>query len=118
MESGFFRRAVQLASLGLFIWLLSRALWPLAEWPVDIFLRSDPLLALAVPLAAREFVAYDDRILSDVPGHALVDVGLMGRFVRRHADAVAHHAGEYLVFLYLRQLELLQPEVVLPVQSS
>ncbi|UQZ88157.1 4Fe-4S ferredoxin [Deltaproteobacteria bacterium Smac51] len=52
-----FRRLVQLSTLGLFIWLLSRAIWPLAELPVDAFLRSDPLVALAVPLAAREFIA-------------------------------------------------------------
>lgn len=74
----FLRRAVQLASLALFIWLLAQAVWPQAELsalPVSIFLRTDPLLALAVPLAAREFVS------ALIPGLIVIASALvLGRF--------------------------------------
>ena len=80
-------------------------------------------LEAAAPLAAhldqlaRELVSDDNGILGDVARNPLVDIGLVRGFVRRHADAVANHLGQYLVVLYFRQLELLQPEVVLTVES-
>ncbi|MDR3038488.1 MAG: 4Fe-4S dicluster domain-containing protein [Candidatus Adiutrix sp.] len=53
------RRLIQALSLALFLGLLGRAAPPLAESfpPVDFFLRLDPLAALALPLAARQFLA-------------------------------------------------------------
>jgi MauM/NapG family ferredoxin protein len=52
------RRAVQLCGLGLFLWLLPGAAWPLREGflPPDLFLRLDPLAALGLPLALRGFI--------------------------------------------------------------
>ena len=78
---------------------------------------------LFAPLAAHfdqfpcEFVADNDRTLRDVARNAFVDVGLVGGFVRRHADAVAYDFGEYFVIFDLRQFEFLQSEVVFAVQS-
>ncbi|MDR2945586.1 MAG: 4Fe-4S dicluster domain-containing protein [Candidatus Adiutrix sp.] len=53
------RILIQAASWGLFAWLLGRAAGPeaLSRVPPDIFLRLDPLAAVAVPIAAREFIA-------------------------------------------------------------
>ncbi len=71
----FLRRLVQLAFLAIFLWLLAKAAWPLAQLPADIFLRSDPLLTLAIPLAAREFAA---KLL---PGLLIiVSAAILGRF--------------------------------------
>ena len=51
------RRGIQALSMGLFFWLLWRTALPLSLFPpVDSFLRLDPLVGLAVPLAAREWI--------------------------------------------------------------
>ena len=62
-----------------------------------------------------ELVADDDRILGDVARNAFVDVRLVGGFVGGHANTVAHYFREDLILFDLRQLELLQPEVVLAI---
>lgn len=55
--AGRLRLIIQAVCLGLFVWLLSRAAWPLDTFPPpDLFLRLDPLLAVAAPLAAREWI--------------------------------------------------------------
>lgn len=53
------QRFIQAASLGLFFWLLWNTVSPPpgAGLPVDLFLRLDPLVAAAVPLAARHWIA-------------------------------------------------------------
>lgn len=52
------RRFVRGLSLALFLWLLWSAAHPLPDGPLpaDAFLRLDPLVAAAVPLAAREWI--------------------------------------------------------------
>jgi len=58
LTPGRLRPIIQLFCLGLFIYLLGQAVWPARDGflPPDLFLRLDPLSALAVPLAAREFI--------------------------------------------------------------
>lgn len=52
------RRGIQAVSLLLFLWLLRQTAGPVVGTilPVDSFLRMDPLVAVAVPLAAREWI--------------------------------------------------------------
>ena len=83
----------------------------------ELFTRSE----LGFPFGAHfdnltgKFVSDDDRIFGDIARDAFMDVGLVRGFVRRHADAVAHNFGKDLILTDLRQLKLLQPEVVLAV---
>ena len=53
------RRFIQTLSLGFFLYLLFRAVWPLAQAlpSVNFFLRLDPLAALGASLAARQWIA-------------------------------------------------------------
>ncbi len=53
------QRAIQTCSLLLFLGLLGLTVSPLPELPlpVDLFLRLDPLISVAVPLAARQWIA-------------------------------------------------------------
>ncbi len=72
-NSRLLRRVIQAASLGLFLYLLVRAAG-IAFPPPDLFLRLDPLTALAAPLAARAWI---ERLL---PGLILLFAALfLGR---------------------------------------
>ena len=53
------RRGVQTASMLAFLYLLWNTAFPLASSlvPMDFFLRLDPLVAVTVPLAARQWIA-------------------------------------------------------------
>ncbi|MCC8193931.1 MAG: 4Fe-4S binding protein [Deltaproteobacteria bacterium] len=51
------QRCIQAVSLVLFLALLALTAWPLIAWlPQDLYLRLDPLVALLVPVAAREWI--------------------------------------------------------------
>lgn len=67
------RRLIQVLCLGLFLYLLGQAVWPAqsAFPPPDLFLRLDPLAALALPLAARELIG---RL---IPGLAVIGLTLV-----------------------------------------
>ncbi len=58
MKSNGFKKTVQSISLGLFLYLLWLSVFPLVDWylPVDNFLRLDPLVAVLVPLAVKQYI--------------------------------------------------------------
>ena len=66
---------------------------------------------------ACKLVADDGRILGDVVGDAFVGRTLVGSLVGGHADAVADHLGQDLIFLDLRELELFEPQVIHAVEA-
>ena len=66
---------------------------------------------------AGKLVTDDGRLLGDIVRNALVGRSLMDGLVRGHADAVAHHPGEDLIFLQGRKLKLLQSQIVLSVKT-
>ena len=71
------RRALQILSLALFLWLLWKTVFPLPEIfiPVDFYLRLDPLAAVAIPVAERTFMA------CLLPGLAIIGLAFfLGRF--------------------------------------
>ena len=70
------RKTTQLFFLLFFTYLFFRAAYPLSSWiPVDLFLRADPLLALATTFASREVA------LKALPAVMLVVLTLLfGRF--------------------------------------
>jgi polyferredoxin len=70
------RKTTQLFFLLFFTYLFFRAAYPLSSWiPVDLFLRADPLLALATTFSSREVV------LKALPALILVVLTvLFGRF--------------------------------------
>ena len=70
------RKAIQLFFLLFFTYLFFRAAYPLTSWiPVDLFLRADPLLALATTFSSREIM------VKALPAVILVVLTvLLGRF--------------------------------------
>ncbi|MDR2162208.1 MAG: 4Fe-4S binding protein [Desulfovibrio sp.] len=62
------QRLAQAGSLIVFLYLILQTAWPLPAVPVDIFLRLDPLAAVATPMAAREITG----LVSLWPGLALL----------------------------------------------
>ncbi|MFH0823191.1 MAG: 4Fe-4S binding protein [Pseudomonadota bacterium] len=66
------QRLIQAVSLGFFVVLLWLAAHPLIDWvPVDLFLRLDPVVGLAVMVGIREFIP------ALIPGLVVAAAGLL-----------------------------------------